>query len=58
MRQIFELIKEISESDAAVLIRGESGTGKEMIANAVQATSLGKGKQFVKVNCSVFPENL
>jgi len=58
MRQIFELIKEISESDAAVLIQGESGTGKEMIANAVQATSLRKGKPFVKVNCSVFPENL
>ena len=58
MQQIFELIKEISESDAAVLIQGESGTGKEMIANAIQTTSLRKGKPFVKVNCSVFPENL
>ena len=58
MQRIFELIKEISESDAAVLIQGESGTGKEMIANAIQATSLRKGKPFVKVNCSVFPENL
>jgi PAS domain S-box-containing protein len=58
MQQIFELIKEISKSDAAVLIQGESGTGKEMIANAIQATSLRKGKPFVKVNCSVFPENL
>jgi PAS domain S-box-containing protein len=58
MQQVFELIKEISESDAAVLIQGESGTGKEMIANAIQATSRRKGKPFVKVNCSVFPENL
>jgi PAS domain S-box-containing protein len=58
MQQIFELINEISESDAAVLIQGESGTGKEMIANAIQATSLRKGKPFVKVNSSVFPENL
>jgi PAS domain S-box-containing protein len=58
MQQIFELIKEISKSDAAVLIQGESGTGKELIANAIQATSLRKGKPFVKVNCSVFPENL
>ncbi len=58
MQQIFELIKEISESDAAVLVQGESGTGKEMIANAIQATSRRKGKPFVKVNCSVFPENL
>jgi PAS domain S-box-containing protein len=58
MQRIFELIKEISESDAAVLVQGESGTGKEMIANAIQATSRRKGKPFVKVNCSVFPENL
>jgi len=46
MQQIFELIKEISESDAAVLVQGESGTGKEMIANAIQATSRRKGKPF------------
>jgi PAS domain S-box-containing protein len=58
MREIFELINEISESDAAVLIQGESGTGKEIIANAVQSTSLRKDKVFLKVNCSVFPENL
>ena len=58
MQEVFELINEISDSDAAVLIQGESGTGKEMIANAIQATSRRKNKPFIKVNCSVFPENL
>lgn len=58
MQEIFELIQEISESDAAVLIQGESGTGKELIANAIKATSQRKEKPFVKVNCSVFPSNL
>jgi PAS domain S-box-containing protein len=58
MQDIFRLIREISESDAAVLIQGESGTGKEMVANAIQATSRRKGKPFVKVNCAVFPESL
>jgi PAS domain S-box-containing protein len=58
MREIFELIKEVSESDATVLIQGESGTGKEIIANAIQSTSLRKDKPFVKVNCSVFPQDL
>ena len=58
MQEIFELIEEISDSDTTVLIQGESGTGKEMIANAIQATSRRKTKPFVKVNCSVFPENL
>jgi PAS domain S-box-containing protein len=58
MREIFELIKEISESNAPVFIHGESGTGKEMIANAIQVTSERKGAPFIKVNCSVFPSNL
>lgn len=58
MQEIFELIREISDSDAAVLIQGESGTGKELIANSIQATSLRKSKPFVKINCAVFPENL
>ncbi len=58
MQEIFSLIQEISESDATVLIQGESGTGKELIANAIQATSLRRDKIFLKVNCSVFPQNL
>jgi len=58
MQEIFSLIQEIAESDATVLIQGESGTGKELVANAIQATSLRKSKQFLKVNCSVFPQNL
>jgi PAS domain S-box-containing protein len=58
MRDIFNLIQEIAESDAAVLIQGESGTGKELVANAIQATSRRKSKPFVKVNCAVFPETL
>jgi PAS domain S-box-containing protein len=58
MKEIFELIKEISESDAPVLIHGESGTGKELVANAIQKSSRRNSKEFVKVNCSVFPDNL
>ncbi len=58
MQEIFELIKEIDDSDAPVLIHGESGTGKELIANAVQKTSRRNDKPFIKVNCSVFPDNL
>ncbi len=58
MREIFELIDEIAESDAPVFIHGESGTGKEMVANAVQKTSVRKDKVFIKINCSVFPPHL
>jgi len=58
MQEIFELIKEISNSNASVFIRGESGTGKELVAEAIQQTSSRKNFPFVKVNCSVFPPNL
>ncbi len=58
MQDIFNLIQEIADSDAAVLIQGESGTGKELVANAIQATSKRKSKPFVKVNCAVFPDTL
>jgi len=58
MQEIFQLIEEISDSDASVLIRGDSGTGKEMIANAIQFTSLRKDRPFIKVNCSVFSPQL
>ena len=58
MQEIFELIREISDSDAPVFIQGESGTGKEMIANAIQQTSSRKDKIFIKINCAVFPPHL
>ncbi len=58
MLEIFQLIRELSESKAPVFISGESGTGKEMIANAIQKTNNRKDDAFIKVNCAVFPENL
>ncbi len=58
MLEIFQLIESISDSDVPVLIYGETGTGKELVANAINSLSKRKNKNFVKVNCSVIPENL
>lgn len=58
MHDVFQLIEEISDSDASVIILGESGTGKEMIADAVHASGKRKKKPFVKVNCSIFSPQL
>lgn len=58
MRDIFEKIKVVSQSDATVLISGESGTGKELIANAIHYNSLRKDEAFVKVSCAALPETL
>ena len=58
MTEIYELLSEITDSDAPVFITGESGTGKEMVANAIQITSKRKNKPYIKINCAVFPPNL
>jgi len=58
MTSIFELITEIKNSDASVLIQGETGTGKELITNAIQKSSQRSAAPFVKVNCAVLPPTL
>lgn len=58
MKEIFNLVEQIADSDAPVLITGETGTGKELIANAIQKLSKRNTNKYVKVNCSVIPENL
>ena len=52
MQNIYEIIENVAESDANILILGESGTGKEVIANAIHYKSRRSDKPFVKVNCS------
>jgi PAS domain S-box-containing protein len=58
MQEIFNLIQEVADSSAPVLIHGESGTGKELVANAIQKSSARKDFPYIKLNCSIFPANL
>jgi len=58
MREVFQMIAQVSRSTATVLIRGESGTGKELVAHAIHYNSLRAKQPFIKVNCAAIPENL
>ncbi len=58
MREVYQLIAQVSNSTANVLIRGESGTGKELIANAIHFNSQRASKPLVKVNCAALPETV
>src|SRR5688572_15806679 len=58
MQNIYEIIENVADSEANILILGESGTGKEVIANAVHYKSHRANKPFIKVNCSALPKDL
>lgn len=58
MRELREMIHQVSGSDATILITGESGTGKELVANLVKATSSRDDKPFLKINCNAINDSL
>jgi len=58
MQGVYNLIAQVSKSDATVLIRGENGTGKELVAHAIHYTSQRSSKPFIRVNCAALPETV
>lgn len=58
MREVFEMIHRVADSNATVLLRGESGTGKTLVAKALHYNSNRADNPFVVVNCSALPETL
>ena len=58
MRDLVEMVKKISASDATTLILGESGSGKELVARAIHNLGKRKDNNFVTVNCAAMPESL
>ncbi|MDT4790579.1 C4-dicarboxylate transport transcriptional regulatory protein DctD [compost metagenome] len=53
-----ELIANVADTAANVLIEGETGTGKELVARCLHDYSRRQPKQFVALNCGGLPENL
>ena len=58
MRELFELVDAVAESDANILIQGENGCGKELIANAIHVRSGRANGPFIKINCAALPKEL
>jgi DNA-binding NtrC family response regulator len=58
MRQVYNLIERVAQTEATVLIVGESGSGKELVANSIHRMSARAKQAFVAVNCGAIPATL
>ena len=58
MLELLELVNQVADTTATVLITGESGTGKELIAQLIRERSSRHNKAYVAVNCGAIPESL
>lgn len=59
MKDIINLVKKVSESDAnTIIIQGESGTGKNLIAKAIHYHSSRSSGPFVEVTATAIPDTL
>jgi DNA-binding NtrC family response regulator len=58
MREVYDLISSIANSDASVIITGESGTGKELAARTIHQLSARSKGPFIAINAAAIPENL
>jgi len=58
MQEVVEVVQQVAESRATVLITGESGVGKEVISKAIHSLSTRSQQAFVAVSCAALPETL
>jgi len=58
MKDVLNLIKQVANTDATVLVTGETGTGKELVARAIHSNSSRKDKPLIRINCGAIPANL
>ena len=58
LQSILDLLPQVANSKATVLIEGESGTGKELIAREIHRLSPRRDQLFIAVNCAALAEGV
>jgi len=58
MRQVFDMIEKVKDTDGTVLLIGESGVGKELVAKAIHYGSKRAENPFIAINCGALPDEL
>lgn len=52
------MLNQVMDAPADILIDGETGCGKELVARYLHDHSIRKNKNFVALNCGAIPENI
>ena len=58
MRRVEDEVRQVSATDATVLLLGETGTGKELLATQIHERSPRRARAMVRVNCGAIPATL
>ena len=58
MREVENLVRQVADARATVMIGGESGVGKEVVARALHRLGSRAAESFVPVSCAAIPETL
>ena len=58
MQELYDLLEQVADSEASVLICGETGVGKELVAGAIHRKSPRQKGPFIAINCAAVPESL
>lgn len=58
MRQVFDTIEKLRDTDANILILGENGTGKDVVARLLYQRSPRHSQPFVSIDLGSIPEQL
>lgn len=58
MKEVEDLVRQVADSRATVMIGGESGVGKEVVAQALHRLGSRSTAPFVPVSCAAIPETL
>lgn len=58
IQQVRQVLQQVADTDACVLLQGESGTGKEVVARNLHYHSRRRNASFVSVNCNAIAAEL
>jgi two-component system response regulator AtoC len=58
LKEVFQKVMKLANTNVNVLISGETGTGKEMVAQAIHYAGQRRSSPFVPINCAAIPKEL